>query len=171
MDKSMKFWCGMVSAVLLLTTADERLPLPVRHLVHQAHHGKPSAPVQVTCDVGAALSQLSLAFSAPATDVVVTLRGIDGLELQDTAAQTSYKSVAAGETLALQAHYAQRSSGFLSVTVSAHFGTQIRSQVAAFQIGTAEQMGKTRDLVSGGQALHRLKGRTVRLLPATSIAR
>lgn len=98
--------------------------------------GKATAPVAVEARLTRGTAALTLRFEAPATDVVLGVRGLDGLTLGSVVLPTTAHAFAAGETLSWVAPLASP-TGTLAVSVAGVFSGVRRARVVSFGITAA----------------------------------
>ncbi len=102
---------------------------------------KVAAPVTITAESGAQKAALSLRFELDATEVMIEVWGVDGLEIQSSKTPVVNRSFQKGESLALDIAYIRPAhESNLALKVSGLFAGRKLARVSSFTIeGTAEE--------------------------------
>ncbi len=126
---------------------------------------KTAAPVKVDARVGEDQARVTLRFDAPATDVQVSISGVDGLKVKSAATPVAGASFVQDTVSELDVSFTPgEGQSLLVVTVTGIFRGTHLSKVSSFTIGTptAEQQKTLGTVVTGDD------GQPIKVLPSSN---
>lgn len=136
------------------TTTKTSAPLPAE--------GKPMAPVAVDAELGAGSGRITVRFETAASEVNVSVNGIEGLSVTSTTMPLAEASAKQGESRSFDVTFTPGPGrSMLVVNVTGTFGGARSTRVVTFDVGTPtkEQLQTPGKVVESG-------GERVKVLPA-----
>jgi len=149
-------------ALLGLGACSSAAPAPTKPAAAPVVSGKATAPVTVNAELAETAGRVTLRFDSPASDVQVTVHGVDGLTVTSAPTPVQGGSFEQGATTAFDVAFTPGAGrSHLVVSVAGSFQGSPRTRVASFSVGkpTAEQRA------NGAQKMTDSNGERVKLMP------
>lgn len=149
-------------ALLGLGACSSAAPAPTKPAAAPAVAGKPSAPVTVDAQLEEKAGRVTVRFDAPASDVRVSVHGVDGMLVTSAPTPVEGGSFEQGASTAFDVAFTPgEGRSHLVVSVAGSFQGSPRMRIASFSVGkpTAQQ----RD--SGARKMTDSNGERVKLMP------
>jgi len=131
--------------------------------------GKMQAPVEISASLKGGVAKVNITFLRDASEVEISYRGLDGMELiyiPFTSSSTLYDK---GETVQTEInYYAPAGRSYLSIHLSGNFGSKKINKVQAFSVGKLSTQQKTR---KSKRLTTDTDGRLEYLMPLTPITK
>ena len=139
-----------------------------QHFSSMKSIGKTQAPVEILASLKGGVAKVNITFLRDASEVVISYRGLDGMELIyiPFSSSTQYDK---GETVQTEINYfAPAGRSYLSIHLSGNFGGKKINKVQAFSVGKLSTQQKTQ---KSKRLTTDIDGRLEYLMPLTPITK